>query len=221
MKYLVLFLVLTCIPRLALGHSPDLTEKLKKAVMEELPKNTKIQVEDVQSRVNIPSTAQVNLLSPHPGVGNVSFEARWKERGFPRKVFGSAHVRAFAPVWVARTIVRHGDALDSTNTSFEVRELSPYLTTGYFIQGEITPALRAHGTLRAGVVLGANNSQPALLIQPGQAVDLVHQAGGLRIVAKVKALEGGNTNHWVRVENPSSKKIFLARVTAPGEVKLR
>jgi len=219
MKYFLILLV-SQIASAAMLTS-ELSERLQRSIAEQLPKNARVQVDEATSRVAIPASARFNVLSPNPPVGLVSFEARWKEKGYPRKAFGSAKVRAYAPVMVARSVIRHGEALDGSNTVFESRELSPYLTTGYFQEGGHIPSLRSHGTLRAGVVIGANNSQPALLIQAGQAVNLVHRAGALSITAKVKALEGGNPNSWVRVENPSSKKIFLAKVISPGEVRLR
>lgn len=205
----------------AMPLSSSLADRLQRAVSEQLPKNTRVQLDDANCRVPVPASAKFSVLSPNPPVGNVTFEARWKEKGYPRTAFGSARVKAFAPVLIARSVIRHGDTLDASNTTYEVRELTPFLSTGYFQKDAPTPAMRAHGTLRQGTVIGVNNSQPALLIQPGQAVDLVRQNGAMRITAKVKALEGGNPNNWVRVENPSSKKIFLARVVSAGEVRLK
>jgi len=221
MKLFVVACLLGSSGLFAMPLSSSLADRLQRAVSEQLPKSTRVELNDANCRVPIPASAKISLMSPNPPIGNVTFEARWKEKNYPRTAFGSARVRAFAPIMVARSVIRHGDTLDTSNTTYEVRELTPFLSTGYYQKDAPFAAMRAHGTVRMGAVIGANNSQPSLLIQAGQTVDLTRQTGSLRITAKVKALEGGNPNNWVRVENPSSKKIFLARVVSAGEVRLK
>jgi flagella basal body P-ring formation protein FlgA len=52
-------------------------------------------------------------------------------------------------------------------------------------------------------------------------VDLIRRKSDLVLVAKVKALQSGMQNQWVQVQNPSSGKILLARITGPGEVEIQ
>ena len=151
----------------------------------------------------------------------MQFEARWPQGGFTKKIYGSVTVRASAPVAVTRVPVRNGEEFTDDNTAFEWRELGPLAVTGYYLDPQKARSLRANGFLRPGAVLGVGNTRLPSAVQAGQAVDLVMQQGRLRIVAKVKALEAGQMKSWVKVQNPSSKKILLARVTAPGEVTLR
>ena len=93
---------------------------------------------------------------------------------------------------------------------------------GPVAQGDIEEALKFYcgvlelksiGALRneraPGAVLGLNNTTTPNAIETGQAVDLVHQMGTLKITAKVKALQSGQPQSWVHVENPSTKKITV------------
>lgn len=221
---LLWFMLMMGIPLQSLGAASVekvAQNKLVNVLSKHLPKGVKVRLENVHARFQIPSSATFAILNPHPPIGLVNFEARWAQGSYTKKVFGSVTVKASAPVAVARGPIRHGEPLTEENVTFEMREINPFVGTGYYLDCAKVYTLRANGSLRPGAVLGLGNTSVASAVQAGQAVDLVLQQGRLRIVAKVKALESGQLKNWVRVENPSSKKIMLARVTAPGEVTLR
>jgi flagella basal body P-ring formation protein FlgA len=52
-------------------------------------------------------------------------------------------------------------------------------------------------------------------------VDLIRQRGTLRLVARVKALENGQIDQMIRVQNVATNRVLQARVSAPGELQLR
>ena len=58
-------------------------------------------------------------------------------------------------------------------------------------------------------------------IRQGQMVDLIFNNNQLLISARMKALEHGRLGNWIRVENPNSKRVIRARVSAPGQVAIR
>lgn len=227
LAYLVLFIVAAMFFASTLAHAApwgahgEPPSKLYAAIQKELPKGMKLRLENFSARFLIPKSAGFSILSPHPPIGLINFEAHWPEGGFMKKVFGTVTVRASAQVVVAATPIRHGETITEENTSLEWRDINPFAATGYFMAQSKVVNLRANGYVRPGAVLGVGNTLAASAVRAGQAVDLVVEQGRLRIVAKVKALEAGQVKGWVRVENPSSKKILLARVTGPGEVTLK
>lgn len=200
---------------------PSVQKRLLSQMAKELPVKASIRLENWSMRISVPAQAQVQINNPHPPLGVVSFETYWTEQGKPRRAFGSVTSRVTAPVAVVKAPIRHGEDFNDSNIEFQPRDLTVHSTTGYFLEKEKLSTVRASGYLKPGNVLGLNNTMAPNAIEAGQMVDLVHQAGLLRITAKVKALQSGQTRQWVKVENPTTKKSFLAKVTGPAEVHLR
>jgi len=198
-----------------------LGEALRQRVAQQLPKQARLEIGDVTSLVPVPCGADVLLVSPNPPFGVVSFRASWLDHGEFRSTHGTALVEAYALVAVTRTALRPGDPLTTENVSFQERELTPYAQSGYFLDWASLQQVRARGFARAGMVLGSANTELPLPVHQGEMVELVRQHGALRLSAQVRALENGKLDQMIRVQNPSTNKILLARVTGPGELQLR
>jgi flagella basal body P-ring formation protein FlgA len=151
----------------------------------------------------------------------VGFEAQAANRGRTHRGQGSATVRAYASVAVATSRLQHGEALNESNIRFEEREIGKLAQNGYYLDAAAFAGRRVKGVVSAGQAIGRANTQAAYLVQPGEGVELYQRRGALVLRAKVKALQGGLLDQWVQVRNPSSGKIFLARVAGPGEVEVR
>lgn len=195
----------------ALFASPEACWKkaLSKAISARLPQGTRVVIDHLRATQACTAKSRVEYLSPELPLGYVTFEV------------GTAQVKAFLPVAVAVQPLSHGESLSSENTRFEERELGRFSQNGYFVNLEQIQGRRVKGYLPAGQVVGRHNCQPASEVTQGQTVDLVKRKADLVLVAKVKALQAGLRNQWVQVQNPSSGKILLARITGPGEVEVR
>jgi flagella basal body P-ring formation protein FlgA len=134
---------------------------------------------------------------------------------------GTAQIKAYLPIAVATHPLSHGESLTEENTRFEERELSRFSQSGYFHTREQLSTRKVKGYLAAGQVISRFNCQLPPQVTPGQTVDLIRRKSDLVLVAKVKALQSGMQNQWVQVQNPSSGKILLARITGPGEVEIQ
>lgn len=196
-------------------------ELLRTAVAAQLPKNVRIEVEKFYTREKVPDTASIVGISPEPPLGAVSFTFLWNEKGVAHQAFGHAVVKAFAKVAVAKYAIRPGESFTSENISFEERELSAYRNSGYYDNWDRLSQMHCNGFVAGGSVVGYSQAQLPFDVTQGESVDLIVESGALRITAKVRALENGRVNRWIRIENPSSRKILQARVIAPGVVKLR
>jgi flagella basal body P-ring formation protein FlgA len=130
-------------------------------------------------------------------------------------------VRAYAKVAVAKVAIKHNGNLDPAAVTFEERELSPYVHSGYLMDAEVLRNLRANGYIRPGELLNASNTQAPFNVVTGEMLDIIHNQGPVEITARVKALGNGRIGDWIRVENAASKKVIMARVTGSGEVQTR
>ncbi len=215
---LVLWLLSSAI--FAAAPAPTWADALKQALAARLPAHARIDVQMGRVPAVGPKGWKITAFSPDQPLGLVNFEAeanldqRWV-RGQ-----GAATVRAYVPVAVATTPIAHGEALDVNNLRFEERELSRLTQTGYFVDKTVV-GRRAKGSITIGQVIGRQNSAQANVVTPGETVELVRRKGSLTLSAKVRALQGGVVDQWVQVQNPSSGKLFLARISGPGEVEIR
>jgi flagella basal body P-ring formation protein FlgA len=74
---------------------------------------------------------------------------------------------------------------------------------------------------QAGQVLYTHDIQPALLVRRGQLIAVSMQGvPGLRISARLEAMQDGRHGQSVRLRNPESGRIVSAVVTGPGEARL-
>lgn len=216
-----------CLALLAIGlcsaapAASDWRAELHRAVSAELPVGARIALERVFVAGNVPKTANVRVMSPHPPVGMISFELSWTRGGELAKAYGKATCRAWAKVAIAREPMGHGVNIDESKVSFEERELLPHSLTGFFTDLRAVSRLKAKGYLRPGQVLDGANTQAPADIERGQSLDLVVSRGSATLTAKVTALQSGNRGEWIRVENPATSRVLNARVTAPGRAEVQ
>jgi flagella basal body P-ring formation protein FlgA len=199
---------------------PQWPDVLRKAVAPRLPARARIEVEIARIPSPKPSEWTITGFTPDQPLGLVNFEAQATIEGRLLRGQGAATIRAYIPVAVATAPISHGEELGIKNVRFEEREISRFTQTGYFIDKTVV-GRRAKGAITIGQVIGVQNSQLPQVITPGQTVDLIRRKENLTLSAKVRALQGGIQDQWIQVQNPSSGKLFLARISAPGEVEIR
>jgi len=198
-----------------------ITERLREEVLRELAPEARVTVDNAYSQVAVPPSATLVSLSPRPALGTVQFIFSWTEKGQRKETTGGATIRAYLPVAVTKGPVRHNDVFESKNIVFEERDISYLRNTGYFDSSEKLFSMRANGYLAPGTVVGFQHTQEPWLVSQGQVVELVNRHGKLKVTARMTALENGKADQWIRLENPSSKKIVRARVMKNGEVRLK
>lgn len=195
-------------------------QKLKNFIAKDFENRGRIEVERLYSQEAIPPQAEVLAVEPRPALGVVSFEFAWDANGNSKHVFGTATVKLYRPVAVAKTIIRNNEAFNKDNFSFQEREVSPYRVTGYYDDSESLNRLRARGYISPGMVISHSHTQMPFLVNSGEAVMLVRETPSVRVSVRAKALENGREQQWIRVENLSNRKVIQAKVLGPGEVSL-
>ena len=78
--------------------------------------------------------------------------------------------------------------------------------------------LRAKRSLRKHQIFRASQVEGVPLVERGDRVQIVLQAGALRISAAGKAQEAGALGDWIRVLNMDSKRELSGRVDRDGRV---
>lgn len=163
----------------------------------------------------------VESVQPTPPAGLVSVTLLVRKGNKTERRYANVNVRVFAKVAIVKSPLRHGDGFSEDNVFFDEREVSAYTLRGTYSDLKQLASLRVQGNLRPGQIVTSAQTQVPFAVTFGQSVQLTHRQGSLSLQARVKALENGRLNDWIRVENPSSKKILVARITGPSEVQTR
>lgn len=141
---------------------------------------------------------------------------------------GAGHATPSAAAEVARPVVvlrvdrRRGERLDPATVEATRLDEPPRRGLGAPVED---PATLEHMEMvrdkQAGQVLYTHDIQPALLVRRGQLIAVSMQGvPGLRITARLEALQDGRHGQSVRLRNPESGRIVSAVVTGPGEARL-
>jgi flagella basal body P-ring formation protein FlgA len=207
MKYLLILLVAASS---FAASTPEAA--LEKAVLKALGHAARVEVRKVSLNRPWPEKAEARLLNPDHPYGLVAFEGGG--------VGGTAEVRAMAKVVVASTPITDGEAFTSSNTRLEERELTRVAGGGYHTSLQTLSSMRARGRVPSGAVVGIRQTQAPVLVQPGQMVDLVVERGGLKVKARVEALQRGRNQEWIRVRNSTTRKVLQAKVVDESTVTL-
>lgn len=205
----------------AFGATPNWNDAVKESVRKHLPNGVRIEVEGARATVAPAGRFRLQGFTPELPLGLVGFQVEVEGPRGLVKGTGTATVRAYAPIAIAKSPVSHGETLDAKNLGYEERELSRLVQGGYFLSEKELEGRTARGYIAAGRAISRSNSQLPFEIVAGQSVDMVRRKGGLVLTAKVRAMQNGLRNQWVQVQNPSSGKVLVARVTGPGEVETR
>jgi flagella basal body P-ring formation protein FlgA len=203
-------------PVTASMRSPE--QKLKNYITRDFGGQGRVEVEKVFMKTLVPQDAAVIAVEPRPAVGLVNFEMAWQEDGVLRQAYGSASVKIYAPIVVAKTVIRNNESFTKDNCTLQEREISPYKVTGYYDRLENLKTFRVKGYVTPGTVISPNHTQTPFLVSSGESVELVRESPTLRLSIRAKALENGRENQWIRVENLSTRKIIQAKVINQGEV---
>ncbi len=195
-------------------------KKLKKYIARDFENRGRIEVERIFVKESIPTEAEVISVEPRPALGLVNVEFAWPEGGTTHYVFGSALVKLYAPIVVAKTVIRNNESFTKDNCTLQEREVSPYRVTGFYDHLESLKNLRARGYINPGIIISHTHTQAPFLVNLGESVQLVSETPAVKVSIRAKALENGRENQWIRIENISNKKVLQAKVISPGEVSL-
>lgn len=222
MRWLILFLLLWLSP-LQASFNPtaeeSVTALLEKEARKDLPPGVEVTIQSIYISGRVPEKATLYQLTPTPPVGMVQFQLSGAGNATP--VYGNAVIKVVAPIAISKVAIKTGEDFDKENITFQKRDLTPFLQKGYFTDFDKMRGIKALGFIRPGSVVTSMQTQKSWDIQQGQSVELTHQKGVLVVSARVKSLENGRTNDWIRVENPDSHKIIKVRVSGLGLVSTR
>jgi len=130
-----------------------------------------------------------------------------------------ADIEQLRKVLVAKKTLRRHQVL--TQGDLVIAEIRiRHSKNGYETQAKHVIGKRLTRPLRKGQPILSRFLEEAPMIHRGEQVTITLQAGGLQIITLGRAKEDGQLRQLIKVMNLDSKKVVLAEVVRPGDVRL-
>jgi flagella basal body P-ring formation protein FlgA len=225
---LVLLVALVCFATPAIAESPavarvrsDLERFLGEHVEGE---GAKVEIPELQafdydvSRVPGELRTELSTRSPMPFHGRVSVAvALFVGDQLVKRAVVSPYVRIDERVVVTTRALSKGDVIAREDLAFSERDRAE-LPGNVVRDLESLVGLRAKRGLSGDQLVRVGDFEPVPLVERGDRVMLVLEAGALRIPAAGEARERGAAGDWIRVVNLDSKREISGRVDPEGRV---
>jgi len=127
-------------------------------------------------------------------------------------------VEAMAQVVVSAKRLTRGTILRHEDLSLAAVDISGLQRPGF--QPEDFIGLKLTRSMRAGTPIVDTMVEALPVVHRGEKVKILVRAGALQITATGLAHSDGKIDEMIRVQNISSNKVLLCRVTAPGLVEV-
>lgn len=131
----------------------------------------------------------------------------------------SVTVDVRVPVVVAARKLRRRAELAPEDLRLEKRDLRG-LPRGFATELQQLTGRRLRSPLPEGVPVLRSHLAEARIVRRGDLLVVHAERGGLELRLEAKALEAGILGQPIQVENPQTRRRFVASITGPGEARL-
>lgn len=161
---------------------------------------------------------EITTRAPEPLRGRVPLAiSLFAGNQLVRRAVVTPYVRRTERVLVPVRDLRPGTILSDADFTYADRDANR-LPRDVVREVREVVGLRAKRSLRKDQTFRSTQIEGVPLVERGDRVQLIMQAGALRISAAGKAQESGARGEWIRVVNVDSKRELSGRVDAQGRV---
>ena len=130
----------------------------------------------------------------------------------------SLNIKAIGPVLVATEAIKAREALTTSNTKIEQREIT---TATCQLLSSIPDGRIANRPISSGAVVTSEMVIARPAVSKGEAVTVTVRSGAVKIVVKGTASEDGATGDNIRISIPGGREEVQATVTEAGAVEVK
>lgn len=128
-------------------------------------------------------------------------------------------VDARVEVYVAKEDIRAREDLDSGNVERKSIEFDGFLQPPISEREFLSSSARSF--IKQGQIITTNKIKPKLFVKKGDMIEVSYQEGGVKISARLEAMQNGSLGEEIRAINPTSKKTLKVKITAQGKGEIR
>lgn len=137
----------------------------------------------------------------------------------PWKLYIPISIKIYRPVAVAQRALVRGEILNEEDIALVDKDVSR-LGFGYIVDIANVMGKEARRSVSAGAVITPNHLAAPHIVERGQTVVILANAGGIEVRMTGEALADGALNERIQVRNKQSRRIVEGIVSAPGVVKV-
>lgn len=128
-------------------------------------------------------------------------------------------VDAKIEVYVAKEDIRAREDLDRGNVERKSIEFEGFLQPPISEKEFLSSSARSF--IKQGQIITINKIKPKLFVKKGDMIEVSYQEGGVKITARLEAMQNGSFGEEIMARNPTSKKTLKVRITAQGKGEIK
>lgn len=128
-------------------------------------------------------------------------------------------VDAKIEVYVAKEDIRAREDLDRGNVERKSIEFEGFLQPPISEKEFLSSSARSF--IKQGQIITINKIKPKLFVKKGDMIEVSYQEGGVKITARLEAIQNGSLAEEIMARNPTSKKTLKVKITAQGKGEIR
>lgn len=118
-------------------------------------------------------------------------------------------------VYVAKEDIRAREDLQWGNVEKKWVEFEGFLQPPIDEREFLSSSARSF--IKQGQIITSNKIKPKLFVKKGDMIEASYQEGGVKIVARLEAMQNGSLGEVIVARNPVSKKSVKLKITAQGK----
>jgi len=195
-------------------------DKIKKEITRLLPKDSKVVLSRFFFSQPVPDHAEIKILGPFPPVGQVMLEAMEGDGYQTSRYSGQVWIEVEAKVAVAYDSIEAGNTDLLKRVYWQSMKIDPWKWSKVISKPEQLYGKSAKLFIPSETMILSDMIETPQVVRYGEWVRVTKLNRNILISHQLKALQGGKVDEWVRLEHPRTKRIFLGKVTAPGQAEL-
>lgn len=128
-------------------------------------------------------------------------------------------VDAKIEVYVAKEDIRAREDLDRGNVERKSIEFEGFLQPPISEKEFLSSSARSF--IKQGQIITMNKIKPKLFVKKGDMIEVSYQEGGVKITARLEAMQNGSLAEEIMARNPTSKKTLKVKITAQGKGEIK
>lgn len=128
-------------------------------------------------------------------------------------------VGAKIEVYVAKTDIRAREDLDKSNVEKKEIEFDGFLQPPINEREFLSSSARSF--IKQGQVVTINKIKPKLFVKKGDMIEVSYQEGGVKVLARLEAMQNGSLGEEILARNPISKKSLKIKIIAYGKGEIK
>lgn len=128
-------------------------------------------------------------------------------------------VDASIQAYVAKMDIRAREDLDKSNVEKKEIEFDGFLQPPINQQEFLSSSARSF--IKQGQIITTNKIKPKLFVKKGDMIEVSYQEEGVRITARLEAMQNGSLGEEIVAKNPVSKKTLKIKVVAQGRGEIK